>query len=114
MPRSIRPETLLAALPASDNAVYLGRLYLREHPNEQHAEILIKLLLPHDDKKPPADSAALKKHLMRRQYEDFANGDTVIVDNWVLSRNEARLYALAALHIRISAFPPVISAEPSR
>jgi hypothetical protein len=32
-----------------------------------------------------------------RQCEDFRTGETVLVQGWVLSRTEARLYALAAL-----------------
>jgi len=49
---------------------------------------------------PPASAdeyALLRKQISSKREQDFALGDTVILDGWILARTEARLCALAAL-----------------
>lgn len=43
------------------------------------------------------DPRALRRALRRRMASEFERGDMVIVDGWMLSATEARLYAVAAL-----------------
>ena len=67
----------------------LGALYLDEHPAESDIDLLKRMLLKGADDRELDDDA-------RR---DFDNGDTVNLDGWVLSRTEARRYALYALSV---------------
>jgi len=43
-----------------------------------------------------ASLTCYRKHLAMRVREDFANGRTVMVDGWVFSLTEARLFALTS------------------
>jgi hypothetical protein len=93
----------LAAKPLqpfqAENAamISVGRAYLDQTPNEANVVRLRQLL----DLGAEASAATLpdpvKEKLAVRQSEDFRTGQTVLVQGWVLSRTEARLYALAAL-----------------
>lgn len=64
----------------------VGRKYLLAHPDEADASYLLTTL-----------GASLESHTerSRRVRADFRRGDVVRIDGWVLSRNEARLSALA-------------------
>ena len=100
-----RPDPLAARLrslfadPASATAV--GQAYLRAVPDEADERHLMQLII----RQMPGGRAALAGHdanawrasLRAMQRRDFAEGRTVRVEGWVLSRTEARLCALAAL-----------------
>ncbi len=43
------------------------------------------------------DYALLRRQIASKREQDFALGDTVILDGWILARTEARLCAFAAL-----------------
>jgi hypothetical protein len=46
----------------------------------------------------PDDSfAGLQRHIATRRARDFAAGDTVMLEGWILTRTEARLCALCTL-----------------
>jgi hypothetical protein len=93
----------LAAKPLrpvqSENAamISVGRAYLDRVPQEANVARLRQLL----DLAAEISAVTLpgpeKERLTLRQSEDFRTGRTVLVQGWVLSRTEARLYALAAL-----------------
>lgn len=84
-------------------AARLGAAYLAAHPDEAAPGVLLRAIEaalggPVD----PAtaggvDAAALAARLEAVVRADYRRGDAVSVNGWVLSRTEARLYALAAL-----------------
>jgi hypothetical protein len=82
-----------------DSAAALGAAYLRQAPEEAQAASLVARLFPG-----VASAAlerwpdgALRSALAGRLSEDFAQSRTVVLEGWVLSRSEARLFAAAAL-----------------
>ena len=86
---------LVATVSSRESAAWLGVRYLREHMNERHVELLAEALVKHDIS--GMDRETLQEHLELNRRVDFAVGDIVKVNGWLLSRSEARLYALAAL-----------------
>jgi len=91
------PGSRLAALfgsPSSARAI--GRRYLTIRPEEASAAILVEAIVR--DHPCAGTTERQLRDLMRRAIrDDFACGDTVTLDGWVLSVTEARLCALAAL-----------------
>lgn len=83
---------LLAAWSHPDSAKEIGRVYLVGHPAEADATLLCHYLestCVQPERGRPDWSAVIR--------DDFARGNTVVVDGWVLSRTEARLCALAVM-----------------
>jgi hypothetical protein len=66
----------------------LGMAYREVHPGEDDPAILQKLVA----------SADVGFDLDDTIRQEFSSGNTVLVDGWVLSRTEARRYALHSLH----------------
>ena len=94
------PKTLAEAL-FSDiaSARKIGVKYLAQTAHECDAGILAAYL-PQGCAMPPSSPFAIddiRKTVDAQRQRDFATGDTVLVDGWILSRTEARLCALAAL-----------------
>ena len=77
----------------------IGARYLALEPAERSADVLARHLLrdPHKIAFSVTDTAALRQALAAGRTRDFASGDTVIIDGWILARTEARLCALAAI-----------------
>lgn len=90
---------LLSLLAHRDSAARIGRLYLRRFPGEADARRLASMILGQASAPAAAPSApdALRRQVAQRRRQDFATGETVRVEGWILSRSEARLCALAAL-----------------
>ena len=91
-------DSLLAHINDLDAARILGWSYLAKHPAEADQRHLLDRVLgtgltPWSN----PNASALRRHLALQQRQDFQNGATVTVDGWILSRTEARLYALCAL-----------------
>ena len=83
----LRNEQLVAAL---------GRRYRDAVPSENNAHVLEAAILAGA----PGDaSVEPRRWLADRVQRDFAQGETVTVDGWVLSRTEARQAALYSLWI---------------
>jgi hypothetical protein len=83
--------------PAS--AAALGAAYLCQAPEDAEPGHLVARLFP-DTSSAVLErwsDSALRSALARRLIEDFAHSRTVILQGWVLSRSEARLFAAAAL-----------------
>jgi hypothetical protein len=76
-----------------ESAIQLGRAYLRAHPHEAGATELTSLILGGRGV-PSGDEAASVSASM---HADFKAGRVVTVDGWIVSRTEARLYALCAV-----------------
>lgn len=95
-----RPETLAAALfTDAATARRIGERYLAANAEERDPEALAARL-PAGCAAPARtrrDMAAVRAALGEQRARDFATGDTVIVDGWILARSEARLCAFAAL-----------------
>lgn len=77
----------------------LGAALLREHPELADADRLEERLFeaPRWQGASPARAGALFVEQIR---EEFARGDTLEAQGWVLAATEARLYALAELRQR--------------
>jgi hypothetical protein len=84
-----KPQGARASDPGSTTADgrhgALGRAYLRRYPEEASQSRLAGLV--------PADPVARTRQVRA----DFATGQVVILDGWVLSRTECRYCALHAL-----------------
>jgi hypothetical protein len=83
------------------SAVAIGRAYIRGVAEAPRVEGLLQEVVA--DLDPPANELrrapqpVLRQTLHARIRQDFAEGQTVRVDGWVLSRTEAKLCGLAAL-----------------
>ena len=82
---------------SSRNAKVIGKRYLSLYPGAHDRSRIIA-----DLGFPPVDPAnfnrdTLRSWLNESQQNDFNVGNTVIVDNWILSYTEANLCALIAL-----------------
>lgn len=87
--------SLVFADPASARSI--GRRYLAQYPERSsRSRLLAELDLPAARPAAPG-RAGLIEWIEQAQQRDFAEGRTVVVNNWVLSRTEAALCALSAL-----------------
>jgi hypothetical protein len=90
---------LYALFPELRHTLALSRACLRFFPASVSADRLYAWVVP--AYRPGFENAAtiakLRRSIGQRVRRDFAIGDTVQVDGWVLSLTELRLYALAAL-----------------
>ena len=91
-PADLHGRGFSARLRDPEAARALGLAYLSEHPGERDPGFLHAATL----KGVGAGARALRR-LRERCREDFARGDTVRIDGWVLARTECRLCALVAL-----------------
>ncbi|HEX2115063.1 MAG TPA: hypothetical protein VHM01_11715 [Alphaproteobacteria bacterium] len=90
-PQGLSAE-LLHVLPRSADASVIGGEYLAAYP----AEADIGALTRHFDELAGAPDG-LHAAISRRLRRDFEERDTVRLRGWVLSRSEARLFAICAL-----------------
>jgi hypothetical protein len=77
--------------------ISVGRAYLDQAPDEANAERLRQFLNLAEEVSALSLPSPERERLAVQQSEDFRTGQTVLVQGWVLSRTEVRLYALAAL-----------------
>lgn len=78
------------------DAQVIGRRYLTLYPEKASRSVLLaelKMTYP----LVAGQQTRLKKTLSQRRQQQFLEGDTVIVDGWVLARCEAQICALLAL-----------------
>jgi hypothetical protein len=85
---------LRALITHDAGAAYLGRRYLQAHPSEARRDVLVRRLVGTNA---PTSAREASRAVAARIRSDYAAGRTVRVDGWVLSRTEARLYALVAI-----------------
>ncbi len=83
---------------AREGMARFGTAYLEAHPGERDPALLFDAVVgpgPGADALPdPASALAALDRAVRAEYR---SGDVVSVEGWLLSRSEARLYALATL-----------------
>ena len=89
-----RPR-LLRIVGGADEVADLGARYLAAVPGEAD----VSLLRPpkHGVVEPGTSPTALRPRLVAEVQREFAAGDTVTLDGWVLARTEARQCALFSL-----------------
>lgn len=78
----------------TESAKVIGQHYLDNFPFSANKERLLHESGIHDLNRDFADKHTIKKLLIKKQKADFQKGNTVIIENWVLSRSEASLCAL--------------------
>ena len=99
--------------PASDEAMaqldFLSRLfdeqtikktgesYMQKIPAEKNRGKLVQLLADNDPIVDSADERAIQQYLEEKIKKDFEEGNTVMVNGWVLAVTEARQCALFSL-----------------
>lgn len=99
---SALPDWLSAVLNDPQAAADIGNAYLAQTPGERRIELLLELivaaLVPRLGRAPeslvPQHVAGILREVVR---DDYARGEVVRVDGWLLSLTEARLYAAVAL-----------------
>jgi hypothetical protein len=102
-PAPLAAKPLRPVQPENAAMISVGRAYLDQTPNEANVARLRQLLNLAAEVSALTLPAPEKERLAVRQSEDFRTGLTVLVQGWVLSRTEARLYALAALQAEAGA-----------
>ena len=86
-------DGLAFAFRHPDSAIAIGRRYLSRYPDAAGARVLADEVRRAAD----GDPAAARAALGARVREDFARGDTVRLEGWVLARSECRACAAVAL-----------------
>jgi len=94
-------ERLAGLIRNPQSARPIGRAYLALAPREASSPRLAGLIVAGLGESPRAVDAAgddeLRRLVAAGMVADFAQGRTVELDGWMLSRTEARLYALVEL-----------------
>jgi hypothetical protein len=81
-----------------ESARRVGQVYLQKAPEEADRDRLLMQIFPELTPARQIDSpAAWRRAYTAKCRQDFAEGQTVRIDGWVLSLTEARLCALAAI-----------------
>ncbi len=75
----------------------LGLAYRNRFPEEANSTLLGRLLQDNINQLSVASGSGLQNRLNSLVMSDFARGDTVLLDGWVLARTEARQCALCTL-----------------
>jgi len=97
-PSDPRTTRLKKIVPHTESAVVIGREYLRVAPADREPERLAALISSCCGERVfDSDGDALRRSLVRRTRQDFAEGQIVRVHGWMLSVTEARLCGLVAL-----------------
>ncbi len=93
--RGLTPgERSLAGLFGHSEAIALGLQYLAKHPGEADRTYLRQAVFGNDD---PGTRARALRQMVERRERDFATGDVVELNGWLMGRTELRACALLAL-----------------
>jgi hypothetical protein len=90
-------DALTRLSPLRDELVGIGKRYLIEHPAIADTALISTRLRSRLDVASSAASIDSARALAQRIRTDFASGDVVTVDGWLLARTEAEFCALVAL-----------------
>jgi hypothetical protein len=79
--------------------IWLGEHYLRQHPEECSANRIAGVLFGDESASLCSldNRLDLQRHVLQQHNQNFQEGDVVIIDGWVLTRTEARVFALSAI-----------------
>jgi len=97
-PNRLSAKPLQSVPPGHEAMVSVGRAYLDQAPEEADVARLRHFLALMAEVSAMSLPDPEKERLAIRQLEDFRTGQTVLVQGWILSRTEATLCALIALH----------------
>ena len=100
--QSAAPAWLRSIISAPESAARLGRSYLARYPEEADADRLVANIEAAvagsgGALSPVTDADRITAALQRVVRAEFAQDQVASVSSWVLSRTEARLYALVSL-----------------
>lgn len=90
-------KVLVGLFSDPDGAAFIGRSYIELYPERAEQESLLRDLGPELTGPASRNDPRLREFVSYRQQRDFERGDTVIINNWILSRSEISLCALAAI-----------------
>lgn len=97
-PSDPRTTRLKELIPHTESAVVIGREYLRMASADREPGHLAALISSCCGERVfDSDGEALRRSLVRRTRQDFAEGHIVRIHGWMLSVTEARLCGLVAL-----------------
>ncbi|WP_370480029.1 hypothetical protein [Tamlana flava] len=90
----------LAKINDHNTIIDIGNSYLDKNPDENNQEHLIDKLLVSSNGgliSKTTDSLTLENLILKKIETDFKNGETIVINGWVLSKTEARQCALFSL-----------------
>ena len=90
-------KVLVGLFSDPDGAAFIGRSYIELYPERAEQESLLHDLGSELTGPASRNDPRLREFVSYRQQRDFERGDTVIINNWILSRSEVSLCALAAI-----------------
>lgn len=91
---------LLDIIKNKDSAKIIGREYLKNRPDEVNKKLLVELIYRGSNKLEDLryeENIVLRKFIVDRIHDDYAQGEIVYIKGWILSLTEARLYALCTI-----------------
>ena len=89
---SLKNPEFLSNFLDNESIIEIGKLYLKQVPNENSERNLVSLLPIGDF----SDNNAVE--IIQQQItDDYKSGATIIIDGWILSKTEARQCALFSL-----------------
>jgi hypothetical protein len=79
--------------------IWLGEHYLKLHPEERSARRISGALFGNECANICSlnNRSDLQQHVLQQHNQDFQDGDVVVIAGWVLTRTEARVFALSAI-----------------
>ncbi len=90
-------EWLAKAIGDAQAAGRIGQAYLKVYPEERRRDWLIetidKAIQPYVDGNRPANAERVFLALKQAVQQEYVRGEVSLVEGWVLSRTEVRLYA---------------------
>lgn len=97
MARDDLASWLTDLLANKDDAAFLGAEFLKTHPNEITAKRLTQFIAQAIQRSGTVPDTSIRFRAAATSVirEEYQYDDTVLVDGWVLSRTEARIYAWA-------------------
>jgi len=89
---SLKNPEFLSNFLDSKSIIEIGKLYLKQVPNENSERKLVSLI-------PIGDFSDINTvEIIQQQItDDYKSGETIIIDGWILSKTEARQCALYSL-----------------
>ena len=89
---SLKNPEFLSNFLDSKSIIEIGKLYLKQVPNENSERKLVSLI-------PIGDFSDINtiEVIQQQITDDYKSGETIIIDGWILSKTEARQCALYSL-----------------
>ncbi|WP_336513820.1 hypothetical protein [Pollutibacter soli] len=87
----------LSRLFDRETIIKAGQDYLKKNPDENNPDKLVGILVDKNSVAELKDEKSVHQYLDEKIKKDFSDGNTVMVQGWILSKTEARQCALFAL-----------------